>query len=234
MQTNPTVSPLAHQVAKPVRCDGVQARARLLIEALRLFSEHGFAKTSIRAIAQAAEVNVSAISYYFGDKEGLYRCAITEPFLSCDPLANVAAFSAPELTLEQALRQFYTQLLTPIEQGAIMRDCLRLHMREMLEPTGLWQQQIEQQIVPTHRALADLVRHHIGMSAPADEGIHRITLAITAMPVHLMMAGDVVMAINPDLLNRSDAVPAAVNTFVRYAMALVDSERKLRDSPRPP
>jgi len=37
----------------------------------KLFSEHGFDGTSVRAIASAAEVNVSMISYYFGSKEKL-------------------------------------------------------------------------------------------------------------------------------------------------------------------
>ena len=36
------------------RVDGAEARARLLTTALRLFAEHGFARTSTREIAQAA------------------------------------------------------------------------------------------------------------------------------------------------------------------------------------
>ena len=57
------------------RGDGPAARQRLLGEAVRLFAQQGFARTSTRTIAQAAGVNISAISYYFGDKEGLYRSA---------------------------------------------------------------------------------------------------------------------------------------------------------------
>ena len=37
----------------------------------RLFAQKGFAGTSVRDIAQAADVNVSMISYYFGSKEKL-------------------------------------------------------------------------------------------------------------------------------------------------------------------
>ena len=63
----------------PPPTEGAQARARLLHAALRLFAENGFAKASIRDIAQAAGVNPASISYYFGDKNGLYRAAFTEP-----------------------------------------------------------------------------------------------------------------------------------------------------------
>ena len=42
---------------------------RLFSAALRLFAENGFAKTSIRQIAEAAGANTAPISYYFGDKK---------------------------------------------------------------------------------------------------------------------------------------------------------------------
>ncbi|OPH16983.1 TetR family transcriptional regulator, partial [Azospirillum brasilense] len=54
-------------------------RARLLSAALRLFSEQGYTKTSVRAIAAAAQANVAAVSYYFGDKASLYSAVFTEP-----------------------------------------------------------------------------------------------------------------------------------------------------------
>lgn len=37
----------------------------------RLFAQKGFAGTSVRDIAQAADINISMISYYFGSKEKL-------------------------------------------------------------------------------------------------------------------------------------------------------------------
>ncbi|MEY2862216.1 MAG: hypothetical protein RL392_2674, partial [Pseudomonadota bacterium] len=70
MSTTPT---------KPLRSDGAEARNRLLDAAMRLFAEHGFAKTSTRDIAEAAQVNISSISYYFGDKAGLYRAVFIDP-----------------------------------------------------------------------------------------------------------------------------------------------------------
>src|SRR4051812_38465331 len=61
------------------RSDGAEARERLLHTALKLFAEKGFSKTSTREIAQAAGANIASISYYFGDKAGLYRAVYTEP-----------------------------------------------------------------------------------------------------------------------------------------------------------
>ena len=54
-------------------------RSRLLRSGLRLFALQGFAKTSTRELAEDAGVNIASISYYFGDKAGLYRAAFSEP-----------------------------------------------------------------------------------------------------------------------------------------------------------
>lgn len=51
-------------------------KSKILEVALELFSSKGFAATSIRDIANAAEVNVSAVNYHFGSKENLNSAVI--------------------------------------------------------------------------------------------------------------------------------------------------------------
>lgn len=58
------------------RPDGDRTRERILEVALPLFARHGFAGTSVRAIASAAGVNVATLAYHFEDKEGLYETVI--------------------------------------------------------------------------------------------------------------------------------------------------------------
>jgi AcrR family transcriptional regulator len=60
---------------------GDETRQRIIIAAVKLFGEHGFAGASTRDIATAAGVNAPALQYYFENKEGVYQaCAeyITE------------------------------------------------------------------------------------------------------------------------------------------------------------
>ena len=55
---------------------GGQARARILEAALIVFGEQGFKGATTRLIAEAAGVNLPALKYYFGGKQGLYlACA---------------------------------------------------------------------------------------------------------------------------------------------------------------
>src|SRR5688500_16766581 len=74
-------------------------RERLLLAALRLFAHQGYAKTSTRELAEAASVNIAAISYYFGDKAGLYRAVCLNAV--GPPEADIARFADPALTLAQ-------------------------------------------------------------------------------------------------------------------------------------
>ena len=54
-----------------------ETRARILQCALDAFAARGFAGASIRDIAAAAGVNHGLIRYHFGDKDGLWKAAVT-------------------------------------------------------------------------------------------------------------------------------------------------------------
>lgn len=53
--------------------NNTSSKKKILNIAFNLFASQGFAATSVRQIASAADVNISSIGYYFGGKEGLYR-----------------------------------------------------------------------------------------------------------------------------------------------------------------
>ncbi len=55
---------------------GEQTRQRILDAALKAFGKASFKVVTTRQIAEAADVSLPTLQYYFGDKEGLYRaCA---------------------------------------------------------------------------------------------------------------------------------------------------------------
>ena len=70
---------------------GEETRRRILDVALELFATSGFDGASTRMIAERAAVNLPAIQYYFGSKEGLYRAVVEQ--ISDELQARVAPIS---------------------------------------------------------------------------------------------------------------------------------------------
>ena len=207
------------------RSDGEQSRERLLHSALGLFAQHGFAKTSTRQIAEAAGANLAAISYYFGDKAGLYRAAFFE--LQGKPEDDIARFSNPALSLREALRGVYVGFLEPLKQGELTRCCMTLHMREMLEPTGLWEEEIKQGIKPMHEALVAVLCRHLGLKR-ADDDVRRLAICVAALGVHLHVGRDVTDALAPRLNAGAKALDQWADRLVMYAEAMVGAEAQRR------
>ena len=216
---------VASEAQRPTRQGGEQSRQRLLRAGLALFAQHGYAKTSTREIAEAAQTNVAAISYYFGDKAGLYRAAFFES--QSAPEDEIARYARPGLTLNQALRGLYTGFLEPLKHGDMVRQCMKLHMREMLEPTGLWQEEIHQGIKPMHDALVAVLCRHFGL-ARADDDLRRLALCIAGQGVHLQVCGDVIDALAPRLNSGTKALDLWMERLVMYAEAMIGAEAQRR------
>ncbi len=219
--------------AKPTRSDGIEARNRLLDAALQLFAEQGFAKTSIREIALAAQANVASISYYFGDKAGLYRAVFSDP--RTNPPLPPEALEGTDVSLEQAIRGLLSSFLEPLKQGHVtQQQYMKLCFREMLEPTGAWQQEIDTNIAPAHMALTRGLCRHVGL-AEADDDIHRLAFTISGLGVMLHVGNDLYTQIRPDLVNTPQALDAYLDRLVSYALVLVDAEalRRRAQAPAP-
>ncbi|HTW72184.1 MAG TPA: CerR family C-terminal domain-containing protein [Acetobacteraceae bacterium] len=68
--------PAALRLRPPVQQRGEDTRLRILQAALEVFAAEGYEGASTRTLAQRAGVNLPALQYYFGNKEGLYRAVI--------------------------------------------------------------------------------------------------------------------------------------------------------------
>jgi TetR/AcrR family transcriptional regulator, regulator of cefoperazone and chloramphenicol sensitivity len=207
--------------------DSADPRNRLLLAAIRLFALQGYAQTSTRELAEAAQVNVAAISYYFGDKAGLYRAAFVEPM---DPTEDLARFADPSLPLADALAGFYAGFLEPLRQGDDAQLCVKLHLREMLESTGLVGNGLASSIQPLHDALLALLVRHLGLPGP-DAELQRLAICIEGLGVQLHVGHDINEAIAPGVHSAPGAVDRWHDTLVRAALAMVDAEAERRGRP---
>lgn len=204
-------------------------RRRLLLSGLRCFAAQGYSKTSTRELAEAAGVNVAAISYYFGDKAGLYRAAFCEPMGA--PEDDLARYNGDHLSLPQALRGFYAGFLEPLKQGDVSRLCMKLHFRELLEPTGLWDADPTFGIREMHDALLRVLCRHLGIDpaqAAADLDLQRLAICIAGLGVHLHVGHDINQMLAPGINDGDANLDLWSDRLVGFALALVRSESERR------
>jgi AcrR family transcriptional regulator len=229
---SPTSSALDHANSsqpRKLRADGVQARERILLGALRLFVARGFASTPVRDIAHDAGVNIAAIAYYFGDKAGLYRAALYEPMQGEDA---AAPFDAPGLGLREALARYLRHCLQPLSQGEASLLSVRLRFREAVEPTGMLDDERSRK-AELHRRLVALLARHAGLpdlGARPEPELEALAFSIFALVAYPYFGRDRISATCPALFDAPDALEAWVARLADYAQAMADADARRRNS----
>ncbi len=157
-------------------------RGRLLEAGLRQFGRSGLDGVSTRQLAEAAGVNLAAIPYHFGGKEGLYLAVAKH-------LVDGRAAPARQLveSLQRSLRStevgpdrataMLRELIATLGRTVLLApeatDMIGYLSREQLHPTAAFDVVYEGFIRPVHETLALLVARVQGKAAPDRRAIIR-------------------------------------------------------------
>lgn len=129
------------QMTKPDqrREAGLRTRTRLMDAALDLLAERGEDAVTLRAVTDAAEANVAAVSYHFGSLQSLCDAAIEhalERYL--DAQEQAVAALAPESTLERLAAAFARPLIASLVAGGRDLAVMRIVARAGIDPPPGW------------------------------------------------------------------------------------------------
>ena len=102
------------------RSAGSSAKDDILDAARELFSTNGFDRTTLRRVADEADVDVALISHYFGNKRGLFVAAVEFPSDPAVVLEPVRTCPIDELAAT-ALRQILTVWASPAGPSIVAR-----------------------------------------------------------------------------------------------------------------
>jgi AcrR family transcriptional regulator len=123
----------------------------ILGAARELFAERGYAGTTMRAVADAAQVNAALVHHYFRTKEQLFVAALQLPFDPTQVLGHLAA-SGPRDEIGARLARFFIQAWRDPESGPQLRALLR-HAVGTDEGAGAIRELAENILLPRATAL---------------------------------------------------------------------------------
>jgi hypothetical protein len=120
------------------------------------------------------------------------------------------------------MRMFLAPFIAP-STGDLDRDVIRIHLREMMEPSEVFREITAQTIVPAHNLLAATLARHCGLAEP-DADIHQLAFATVAMAHDYCMSREFMKMLAPDVLDRPRAMERILDRLVGYSRALLDYE----------
>lgn len=125
---------------RPINTGQQDLKAQILDTAEQLFTDHGYAATSIRNIADQAGVNPALVHYYFGNKHALLESVLQH---SLEPMVNALASLK---TSESVSVEEIAALLIPM--AAAHPNIPKLLTREVLLPGGEMQDYFIENLAP--------------------------------------------------------------------------------------
>lgn len=128
----------------------VDTTTKILDAAERLFAERGYGATSLRAVTEEAGVNLAAVNYHFGSKQGLLRAAFQRLATPTNEkrlreLDDLEARGKPP-RLEDLLESFLAPALQVVaDLGPRGRIATRFLGRTAADPTDVVQQMLAEE-----------------------------------------------------------------------------------------
>lgn len=203
-----------------------ETREKILRAASHLFAEKGYRGTTIAQICRAAPANIAAVNYHFGSKEKLYqeawRHAHERVLAQVPPDGGVGPDRPPDERLRGRIRAGL--------QRAMLGDAVefRIMRNEMVNPTGLLRQVIDDAIRPIRKATQAILRELLGPKA-ADMDVKLCEVCVVApwMHVHHHKQAEKHEGLAP--VFREEMLERMADHFTAFALAGIRQTRKRLD-----
>jgi TetR/AcrR family transcriptional regulator len=190
---------IAHSVSSTTA-----ARDALLDAAERRFARQGFAATTIKDIAAAAQLNSALLYYYFADKEDLYHAVLRRRItgLAADLAPALQGPVAPAKAIRRFVQAYVGFLLLHPELPALMQREILDHAAEHALP------EIQASAGALFRRFAEIIRNgQASGDFRADiDPVHAV-VSIIGQVIYAFMAQPIIQGV---LLQRGGAGPDAV------------------------
>lgn len=165
-------------------------RERLLTTAGQIFAEKGYQDATVREICQAAEVNLAAVNYHFGDKERLYIEAVKRAHCMRSDEVPLPQWPVGTPAIEK-LHGFILTILTRMVDDPSPPWSMQLMMRELFRPTAACAELVQDFIRPHFQILLSILDELLPADMPQHER-NLIGFSVIGQCLHYKVARPVV------------------------------------------
>jgi hypothetical protein len=135
--------------------------------------------------------------------------------------------AAAQLDPDAALAAFFFNFLHPLKQGALIRLVMRLHFRELVEPSGVMGTEMDDDLADLFRNMSQLISRRLDLPTP-DTDTLRLTHAVLGMAMHFFVAQDLVDQVSPELVAKPESIDALAERLATWAAGMIDAEARRR------
>ena len=178
----------------------METKERILKAAGDIFGNKGFKDTTIRAIAQAAEVNIAAINYHFRDKEGLYGVVLEDVFKTGFTRFPALLEQESESGAEEQLRTFIHSMFYRLQSNEGWGGFTgkgTLIARELLDPSPALEPVLDRYIKPHKDMLVSIIAD-VMQTDPEQDLLRPCAISIISQCIYYALASRVITKIFED------------------------------------
>jgi TetR/AcrR family transcriptional regulator, regulator of cefoperazone and chloramphenicol sensitivity len=200
-----------------------ETRTRVLEAAARLFAASGFKKVTVREICRAADANVAAVNYHFGDKLGLYREVLGKAIETMRATTDAALQAGEGGTAEHKLRAYISVFLQRVVGTGHDTWIHQLMAHEIADPTPALELVIEQVIRPRMAYLSNLVADILRLPAD-DDHVLRCVVSVQSQ-CHAVMTSAVSRRFMPNFSGDPAAIEMLAHHIAEFSLGGIRSLR---------
>ncbi len=177
--------------ARASRTDGAETRARIIETAGGLFASQGYGNTTSKSICEHAKVNMAAINYHFGSREGLYLTLLQEVHRHLMSMEFLSRIADSGMEPQHKFARLIDELVHHVMDSRSWHT--RLWAREILDPSPLLEIVMRDEAMPKFGILSGIISEMTGIPVN-DPALIRCTLNVIAPCLMLLF-------INRDLVS---------------------------------
>lgn len=148
---------------KNTREDGAETKARLIQCAGRLIADQGYDRTTSKDICRLAGVNMAAVNYHFGSREGLYQAVLDEVYhYVLSPVEIETIYH-----MDIGPREKLMKLLDLYVKEALFSESwqVKVSIRELINPSDVFTRFVESYIGRKLTPVLDILSSYLGLPA---------------------------------------------------------------------